>query len=218
MTATADPHCPLCLASAVSPYHRDHTRDYLSCSRCQLVFVPAAQHLSEDAEKAAYDLHENDPRDPGYRRFLERLVVPLAERLPRPGSGLDFGSGPGPALVQMFAERGHSMALYDKFYQPDTAVLATGYDFITATEVVEHLRDPRAELTRLWSRIRPGGLLGIMTKLVRDRDAFTRWHYIRDPTHVCFFARSTFEYLARAWQAELTFVANDALIISKRAR
>lgn len=188
---------------------------YLQCPRCALVFVPSDQHVSEDAERAEYDLHENDPTDAGYRRFLSRLVTPMQARLAAGSQGLDFGSGPGPTLSLMFAESGFPTALYDKFYQPDTQVLNRAYDFVTATEVVEHLREPRIDLARMWDCVKPGGLLGVMTKLTRDRDAFATWHYIRDPTHVCFYGRATFSWLARAWRADLSVVASDALILGK---
>jgi len=172
--------------------------------------------LPSDAEKAAYDLHENDPTDPGYRRFLSRLFLPMLERLPPSSVGLDFGSGPGPTLSLMFAEAGHKMAIYDVFYAHETAVFSQTYNFITATEVVEHLHNPRMELDRLWSLLKPGGTLGIMTKQVIDRDAFAKWHYKNDPTHVCFFSRETFTWLAAQWQAELTFFHNDVIILCKK--
>ena len=66
--------CPLCLAVETRPYHRDRVRIYIQCPGCALVFVPADQHISEEAERAEYDLHENDPSDAGYRRFLSRLA------------------------------------------------------------------------------------------------------------------------------------------------
>jgi 2-polyprenyl-3-methyl-5-hydroxy-6-metoxy-1,4-benzoquinol methylase len=115
----------------------------------------------------------------------------------------------------MFAEAGHSMAIYDPFYADNPAVLAGCYDFITASEVVEHLRQPGEELERLFGLLKPGGILGIMTKLVLDRTAFSRWHYKRDPTHVCFFSRSTFAWLARCWQAEMELVDQDVILLSK---
>ena len=76
---------------------------------------------------------------------------------------------------------------------PDELALNASYDFICATEVVEHLHRPGQDLERLWSLLRPGGWMGIMTKLVRDRASFDTWHYKNDPTHVCFFSE---EYLA----------------------
>lgn len=209
--------CPLCRAAHVSQtYHQDKRRDYLYCRSCHLVFVPPVQFVSAEEEKAHYDLHRNSPADQGYRRFLGRLFTPMRERL-RPGSrGLDFGSGPGPTLSVMFEEIGHSMAIYDQFYARDSSVLERSYDFITATEVLEHLHHPRRELDRLWGLLKPGGSLGVMTKLVRDPEAFAGWHYKNDPTHVCFFSRSTFEWLAAEWRAELTFVDKDVMLFYKK--
>ena len=44
-----------------------------------------------------------------------------------------------------------------------------------------------------------------MTKLVRNQEAFAKWHYKNDLTHVCFFSRATFEWLSDQWQADLEF-------------
>jgi len=107
------------------------------------------------------------------------------------------------------------MAIYDHFYARDPSVLEKQYDFVTATEVVEHLHNPKKELDRLWACLKPGGWLGIMTKLALDREAFARWHYKNDPTHVCFFSRLTFEWLAAQWQAELTFADKDVILFYK---
>jgi hypothetical protein len=180
-----------------------------------LVFVPPEQYVSPQEEKTEYDLHENSPDDPGYRRFLSRLFEPMQACI-LPGShGLDFGSGPGPTLSLMFTEAGHTMAIYDPFYAPAPEVLQTQYDFITATEVVEHLHHPKRELDRLWSCLKPGGTLGIMTKLVLNQEAFERWHYKNDLTHVCFFSRTCFGWLSAEWQAELIFAAPDVILLGK---
>ena len=58
--------CPLCGRTSIVPYHRDKARDYLNCRTCNLVFVPPAQHISASDEKACYDLHDNQPGDPGW--------------------------------------------------------------------------------------------------------------------------------------------------------
>jgi hypothetical protein len=181
-----------------------------------MVFVPDADHITEDAEKACYDMHENSPDDPAYRRFLGRLYDPMLSRLSPNCSGLDFGSGPGPTLSVMFTEAGHRMAIFDKFYAPDESVWERQYDFVSATEVVEHLRTPGQQIDRLWSVLKPGGLLGIMTKQVRDYDAFTNWHYKNDPTHICFYSRATFEWLARKWGTQAEFIGADVVLLEKR--
>jgi len=196
-------------------FYQDSHRDYFRCQICNLVFVPSAQFLSAEDEKARYDLHQNSPDDQDYRRFLSRIFIPMQELLAPGSRGLDFGSGPGPTLSKMFEEVGHSMAIYDHFYARNSSVLEKQYDFITATEVVEHLHNPKKELDRLWACLKPGARLGIMTKLALDREAFARWHYKNDPTHVCFFSRLTFEWLAAQWQAELTFADKDVILFHK---
>lgn len=210
----AELRCPLCGHSGSVLFDRD-SRDYFRCPGCRLVFVPPTQFLSRQAEKAIYDLHENQPDDPGYRRFLARLFTPLAERLPPRSRGLDFGSGPAPTLSLLFEEVGHSMQIYDPFYAPGSFPLEDQYDFVTASEVVEHFHHPQRDLEVLWSCTRPGGWLGMMTKRVRDRTSFSTWHYKRDLTHVAFFSSSTFEWLSERWNAELVVPADDVVLLRK---
>lgn len=207
--------CPLCAASTTALYHRDRRRDYYQCATCKLVFVPPAQHLSAAAEKAEYDKHQNSPHDTGYRRFLGRLFTPLLAKLPPNARGLDFGSGPGPTLSVMFAEQGHPMAIYDPFYAPDVSVLTQTFDFITATEVVEHLAQPGQVLAQLVAQLAPGGYLGLMTKRVTSPEAFARWHYISDPTHISFFSEKTFRWWAQKHTLAVEFPGSDTVILGK---
>ena len=207
--------CPLCKGENTTPYFSDQFRDYLSCPTCALVFVPAMFHLSDEKEKQRYDLHDNDPADPRYRAFLSRLYNPLQARLRKGACGLDFGCGPGPTLSAMFRECGYVVDLYDKFYARNPQVFQRAYDFVTATEVVEHLRDPQFELQRLYRLVKPGGILGAMTKLATDCAAFENWHYKRDLTHICFFSRATFEWLGNLWRSKVEFIGADVILISK---
>ncbi|MDI5983691.1 class I SAM-dependent methyltransferase [Halomonas sp. M4R5S39] len=208
--------CPLCASRDTHHYHRDARRDYRQCARCELVFVPPASRLDPAAERAVYDQHENSPDDLGYRRFLSRLFEPLRGRLAPGARGLDFGAGPGPTLSVMFEEAGHPMAIYDPFYAPDRAVFERRYEFITATEVVEHLFEPGRELARLAAMLPQGGWLGLMTKRVASRQAFAGWHYILDPTHVCFFSETSFAWLAGHLGMSVEFPAADVALLQKR--
>jgi hypothetical protein len=211
-----DQRCPLCHQSDIHHFSRNRERDYLSCRTCHLIFVPSEQYVSAATEKARYDLHNNQPDDPDYRAFLSRIFLPMQHRLKVESSGLDFGSGPGPTLSLMFEEAGHRMAIYDHFYAPALSTLEQPYDFITATEVVEHLHRPGFELERLWSLLNPDGILGVMTQLVPESTPFTEWYYLKDPTHVCFFSRSTCEWLAEHWKAELNFSGKTVMLFHKR--
>lgn len=211
--------CPLCSSPSIQAFHRDKKRDYLYCMICHLVFVPPAQHLDPKEEKAIYDLHENQLDDPGYRQFLSRLTIPLQERLSPDASGLDFGCGPGPLLAKMLQEQGYQTAIYDPFYANHEQRLLQGrYDFITCTEVVEHFRQPQQEFQRLFDMLKANGLLGIMTKLVIDADAFSRWHYKNDLTHISFFSQATLKWLANQYHCQLEIIGKDVIIFRKQFR
>lgn len=208
--------CPLCYSQDCEDFHQDAHREYLRCGVCALVHVPARYHLAADEERAQYDLHCNDIDDAGYRSFLSRLATPLVDRVQIGSHGLDFGCGPGPALASVLRKEGFKMELYDPFYYPDNSKLECQYDFITATEVVEHLANPGRELKSLWQLLPDGGLLGVMTKLVINRDRFATWHYIRDPTHICFFSKKTFQWLANQLNADTEYFSNDIILLRKR--
>lgn len=163
--------CPLCCAAdayelpvASKLYHR--------CRACELVWLDAAEHLDPEREKAVYDGHDNRVDDPRYRAFLLRAFGEVLRRLPPPASGLDFGCGPGPALIAMGREAGYQMEGYDKFYADEPELLTRQYDFITSTEVIEHIAEPRAVLETLWGCLKPGGLLVLQTQRVLGTSAF----------------------------------------------
>jgi hypothetical protein len=194
--------CLLCEADRSALRTHAHGRSYYQCERCRLTFVDPGQRLEAEAERAHYGTHENDPHDPRYRRFLSRLAEPLLARLNDGAEGLDYGSGPGPALPLMLEERGCRVRIYDPFFAPDRSALNRTYDFVTATEVVEHFYSPRQEFHRLDRLLRPGGWLGVMTEVLDDERDISLWRYARDPTHVVFLSPATLGWLAEhhAWQ------------------
>jgi hypothetical protein len=169
-----------------------------------LVFVAPDDRPDPAAERRHYLTHENDPEDPRYRAFLDRLAVPLAERLTPGARGLDYGCGPGPALAVMLEERHFRMAVYDPFFAPDERVLAERYDFVTCTETAEHFHHPAAEFARLDGLLVPGGWLGLMTETRRDERPLAGWRYARDPTHVSLYHERTMAWVAdrRGWAME----------------
>lgn len=206
--------CPLC-GQATEHYHADQRRSYRRCPACDLVHVPREYHLDATAEKAEYDLHRNSPEDSGYRRFLGRAAEAVQARVAPPARGLDFGCGPGPTLSVMLEEAGYTMALYDKYYAAHPGALLQTYDFVTATEVFEHLAAPAAVLDRLLACLRPGGWLVVMTKRVLDREAFADWHYIRDATHIAFFSAPTFEWIASRHGLKLEYAGDDVVALQR---
>ena len=209
--------CPLCQADVNTSaiYFQDKKRPYHQCHRCALVFVPSRYHLTQQAEKEEYDKHQNELEDEGYLRFLSRLYLTLNNRLAPNSEGLDFGCGPGPALAHKLSQLGYPTAKYDLYYFPDKRVLEKQYDFVTCTEVVEHLAHPMLQIEQMLECLKPGGTLALMTKLVIDQQRFATWHYKNDPTHISFFSRETFEYIASELRLTVEFIAADVIFISK---
>ena len=208
------PSCPLC-AAASRFLDEDELRLYFRCGQCALIFVDPAAHLDPAAERARYDLHENDWADPRYRRFLDRLARPLLTRLEPGMCGLDYGCGPGPALSRMMQEAGMVMDVYDPYYEPRVDVLARQYDFVTCTEVAEHFHHPARDWARLTTLVKPGGWLGVMTQLAPPDELFLQWRYRRDPTHVCFYGPATFEWLALRFGFTMERERSDVVVLQK---
>jgi 2-polyprenyl-3-methyl-5-hydroxy-6-metoxy-1,4-benzoquinol methylase len=207
--------CPLCNSNNILYFFCDKNRDYYSCNKCKLIFVPPHQLLSQEKEKARYDLHTNNPNDINYRKFLNRIFAPIHNQIPKKSHGLDFGCGPGPTLSRIFQEAGHEVELFDYFYINNEDVFHKKYDFITATEVIEHLHKPYYEIIKLWKCLKAGGILGIMTSLTTDKKSFLNWHYTRDLTHICFYSKETFKWLATNLNAEINFPDKDIVILKK---
>ena len=201
--------------AAARPFLRADGRDYLRCGACALTFVPAPQHADPARERARYEEHNNISSDPGYRGFLDRLLLPLCAAL-KPGSeGLDYGCGPGPAASVMLRERGFPTLDYDPYFFPEQALLSRRYDFLVCTEVLEHLRRPAEELARLDALLKPGGLLGVMTGVLEDDAAFAGWWYRKDFTHISFYRPETLAWIAERFGWTPSRPSRDVAIFRK---
>ncbi|MEX1220762.1 MAG: class I SAM-dependent methyltransferase [Idiomarina sp.] len=213
-------HCPLCQTAEpqlfyVQPKPPNEGREYWQCGHCEVIFVPAEFQLDAAAEKAVYDQHQNDPSDAGYRAFLSQTLTPLVERLPAGAEGLDFGSGPGPTLSLMLEEAGFSCSNYDIYYANDPARLTRTYDFVTCTEVAEHLAQPQQVIEQLVGLLRPAGVLAIMTRSLETATDFATWGYRQDSTHITFYGNKAFAWIAQHWQLKVLFQDQRTVIFQR---
>lgn len=216
-------YCPLCrgkelpsIQQSLTDYHEDKKRCYLHCRLCDLVMVPKQYHLTAEAEKLQYDLHQNDATDPRYQNFLSRAYLPLFAKLGKNAVGLDFGCGPGPLLSKLGKDSGFEISNYDLYYYPHPELLNRSYDFVIMTEVIEHLADPYTVLQLLDSLLKPNAILAIMTKRVLGLKEFTKWHYKNDPTHLCFYSIQSFQWIARCFNWRLDVIDQDVVFFYKQ--
>lgn len=211
--------CSLCSSIELLDYHQDKRRKYQQCATCQLVIVPREYYLSAEDEKAEYDLHDNNnPLDVGYQQFLSRALDPVLARVLPSAEGLDFGCGEGKALSFMAETRGILVHNYDLYYSNQPDLLLRQYDFITLTEVIEHIADAASLLLQLDTLLKPGGILVVMTKRVHSLDAFKQWHYKNDPTHINFYSDTTFAWIANKFDWQLEIVGKDVIFFLKPGR
>ena len=195
--------CPLC-GETPAEFHSEIGRHYWRCPTCALVFLDPSQRIAFDDEVARYALHDNRMGDPEYERFLARLAEPIIARTPVGARGIDFGCGQAPALGDMLTRSGRPTASYDPHFFPNDELLDVRYDFLTCSEVLEHVHEPLPLLDRFAALVRRGGIIGVMTGPYDTAGPFQDWWYRRDPTHVCFYAADTMTWIARrfGWALE----------------
>jgi hypothetical protein len=206
--------CPLCSSSEIVECLKTQGRTYLSCERCELLFLDPSQRLSPTAERERYELHENSESNEGYVRFLERLITPLAEHLPEGARGVDFGCGPSAILGRLLERRGFHAANFDPFFYPERPK-GMGYDFVTAVEVFEHLFTPAEVIPDMLSLLSSGGVLAVMTSKPPPPFDLPQWYYLRDPTHVSFYQDNTMNWIAKKWRLSVVSTTENVWIFRK---
>jgi len=184
--------CILCGSDHDSVFYQDKLRQYSRCHDCQFIFVPRTQLLSSEAEKSRYDLHENFSDDENYNKYLSSVASAISCKIEPGGVGLDYGCGASTLLADLLKTPEREVFSYDLYFHPTKKIFTHKYDFIILCEVIEHLRDPLNELTKIRNLLKPNGRIFIKTKFFEmDLDKFSNWFYKNDPTHIQFFNESS---------------------------
>jgi len=229
--------CPFCAFTETEALiYQDGS--FWRCRECGGISRDPATRLSPEAQRDRYLLHRNDLADLGYRHWLEAYLDAVLGWLRRHGrpteseelAGLDFGSGPNPALVALVRERGYDATGWDPFFCAEP-VLAGSARLVTCLEVSEHFETPRQDLARLADALAVGGIAAIATHLLgSDGDTadlvvfFRSWWYRQDPTHVSFYTeRALIEAASSAALAPLGRASTgpkgvDILFFTKKPR
>lgn len=187
--------------------------DFWHCFSCDFIFKDPKCFLTPAQEKARYDLHKNG--DEGHQRFLTPVVETVVDSLPLGSIGLDWGSGPEPILAQLLRDRGYEMTTYDLYYQPEKPSSERRFDFITLTEVIEHLQEPHRDLQEIATSLRHRGILVVMTELHRGEEALGPWYYRKDPTHVGFFNERCFQKFSELFGLKLQKLEGRVALFEK---
>lgn len=192
---------------------------YYQCGECHLIFKDPAVFPNTDIELKIYLQHNNCLDNQGYLDFIGRVLNPLLERKFPGMKVLDFGSGPTPVLQKLLQREGIDCAIYDPYFAPALEVIEGEgvYDFITCTEVIEHIYSPLAVFENFQRIVKPGGSLIVMTQAPPlDQDEFRMWWYHRDPSHVAFYGKATFSWIANAqeWRG-IEFLPDGVTLLTR---
>jgi hypothetical protein len=200
--------CNICNSETEALAHPKNGLVYHSCKRCEFIFLDQKHRISKEEEFTIYSHHNNSIEDSRYvayfKAFLADAFFPYQRK---PGKGLDFGSGPSPVLSQILErDYGIQTDIYDKYYATERVYEGKTYEFITSTEVVEHLEDPLQYFTLFKEHTKAGGFIAIMTLFHNgNKDDFFNWHYIRDRSHISFYTEKTMAYIADKLKIKMVF-------------
>jgi hypothetical protein len=194
----SDISCLICGAVMKSFRPTVEDRIYHECPICHWIALDPKHFLTPEAQKERYLQHENSDQDAGYVAMFEDFIATCVEPfVPKGGLVLDYGSGPEPVLAGLLAQKGYQAQTFDLFFDVNNAALKKPYDAIVLTEVLEHLSDPVEVLKPLATKLKPGGVVALMTLFhPKDREKFGAWWYRRDKTHVTFYTVETMRKLA----------------------
>jgi SAM-dependent methyltransferase len=211
MLAMQEPHCPLCGTPAPRSWFALRHAHILRCTAkdCGLGFL---EEQPDDEQLTAYyrEYYYPDAGSGGPvfensdRPKMEQHFAALEERVGIAGKVvLDYGCGVGnflevardhgcEAMGVEFDDGGRRVATGKGFRVEKTvrSFAEETFDFVYMNDVLEHLRDPVADLKDLHARMKPGtaafivtmNMRGLKPRVVRDR-----WDVITNPTHLWFY-------------------------------
>lgn len=195
--------------------------DIYQCSSCQLYALdfPHQYHrfikdyynkkfFTGSPQRAGYVDYQGDswPEKMNMLRYLHRI-----KRYKQGGRLLDCGCATG-LFMQQAKDHGFDVSGFDvsayairiaKKSFKDRVKLGSlstvryaknSFDTITLFDVIEHLQNPRKDLTKIHNWLKKDGLLMINTG---DTDSFyaqmegKRWHFFIPPQHLFFFSRAS---------------------------
>jgi len=172
--------------------------NYYYCKACEYIFSGEEKLLPPEEEKRRYLLHDNTEDNTGYVEMFDELI--RKNLLPYRGklrTALDFGCGQGKVLAGLLKKYGFCVDVYDKYFFPEPVYENKKYDLITATELIEHLKNPMKVLAFMKNHLNDKGLIMIVTLFhPGDGGNFKKWWYRNDSTHISFYTPCTMKYIA----------------------
>ncbi|MGH3426274.1 MAG: class I SAM-dependent methyltransferase [Mycobacteriales bacterium] len=210
--------CTVCEDRRLKPLSTYRRAHLVRCRNCGLVL--AGRHPTDAELARKYGDYSRADYDSPITRLRYRELLDSFEPYRRTNRILDMGCGIGFFLEEarrrgweahgsefearaVEINRSKGLHCVQAPIGPDTFE-PSGFDVITAFEVVEHLRDPFSEATSIAHALRPGGLFYCTTPnfgSLSRRLLRARWSVIAYPEHLSYFTPSTL----RSWLRRFGF-------------
>ncbi len=206
-------NCPLCDTAA--DYFYADSQTYYRCPTCDAIFVSEDELPDAVSEKERYELHDDDTSDAGYRKFVSPITQNIFNDFTKDDKGLDFGAGTSAIISVVLHEKEYNIYNYDPYFHNKPALLEEKYDYISSCEVVEHFYHPKKEFALLYSLLKEGAKLYLMTDIYDESIAFEKWYYKNDPTHVFLYTKKTFEWIQKEFGFKELKIEKRLVVLSK---
>ena len=199
--------CPAC--EATNSFKRGHKNGFemLTCGHCSTLYTSQLP-VADSAENYDDYYHEENLTAPEFvNRRLNEIVAGFSA-YKRHNRLLDVGFGAG-TLLAAARSAGFQAFGVDVAERAVTSARAMGFevfcgtiqqaqyqenyfDVVTASEVLEHVPDPKAVLQEIARVLRPGGLLWLTTPHGRGLSGKflgLKWSVVSPPEHLQLFSR-----------------------------
>ncbi len=188
---------------------------YYICNTCGAYVLDKKYYLSSSDEKRRYEEHNNDVNNEGYQKFTSPITNAVLKNHTKEQLGLDYGCGTGPVITKQLETKGYNVKLFDPYFYPKQENLLHQFDYIFCCEVFEHFHNPKHEIEKLLSILKPDAKLYIMTHLYNVEINFSNWYYRNDITHVFIYTLKTLEYIEKNFCLTVEKITDRLITIKK---
>jgi 2-polyprenyl-3-methyl-5-hydroxy-6-metoxy-1,4-benzoquinol methylase len=211
--------CPLCGSKNFKKFWATPEYRLSRCLKCGMVWDPSPPENLKSVYTEDYFINDN-PKG-GYANYFEGMAVnrmTFYERIKRINKKisskermLDVGSALGDSLVeakklgwknlygvelsQYAVKKARVKGLDVKLGTLKEAGFSSNYfDIVTLQDVIEHVKDPRAEIAEVYRILKPEGIIfvvtpdigGLWAKLLKDW-----WYHYKPKEHIVYFSQKT---------------------------
>lgn len=149
-------NCPSCQSTSSVLFRKDNY-DYYQCSYCWTVFIPGGL----DQSNKIGGEHEVGRNEKENSLRIDRI----ASLVGKYGRILDFGCGHG-LLVKDLQKVGMDAVGYDAFNRDFDKMPDGQFNLVSLIEVIEHTTYPFDELSVIYDKLLPNGIVKIETSFV----------------------------------------------------